>query len=81
MPDNVLTTVTAADARKYFDEDGKECCLAVLCRRSPDWAASRIARMEQDGRDLVKALNHAIDRAEKAEQRCGQLILAGYGRK
>ena len=34
-------------ARTYRDSDGRECSLATLCRREPEWAASRIAELER----------------------------------
>jgi len=32
--------------RIYKDSGGRECSLQVLCRREPEWAASRIAALE-----------------------------------
>jgi hypothetical protein len=29
----------------YTDSDGRECTLSAMCRREPEWAASRVGTM------------------------------------
>lgn len=36
--------------RVYRDTDGRECDLATMCRREPEWAANRIAALSRSTR-------------------------------
>lgn len=37
---------------QYYDSDGKECTLVQICKREPEWAASRIENQKKQIEDL-----------------------------
>lgn len=43
----------------YRDSEGRECELPTMCRREPEWAASRIAKLSMDLEAARAALGEA----------------------
>lgn len=41
--------------RQYYDPDGKPCTLLHLCKKEPEWAASRIEVSARDERKRIIA--------------------------
>jgi hypothetical protein len=54
------------DLQRY-DADGKPCSLDTLCRRDPEWAASRIRALERENGELSGALRSVVESAERGQ--------------
>lgn len=44
----------------YQDEDGNDVSLTTLCRRSPEWAANRIVKLEGDLNGLKDTVSRLV---------------------
>jgi len=65
----------------YTDSEGRQCELAVMCRREPEWASKRIKHLTEQ-LDRVRALLEAngcdcsCDHSAEEHYRCCERCLA-----